>query len=84
MIKTFQITWHFRTAVFPDITYSSCTWTVYSWLTTVNGKLQNMKRHLVSVIYVFKMCAVHMSGERVDLDENTSQFVVTTQKKLNM
>lgn len=33
---TFQITWHFSTAVFPDITYSSCTCTVYSWLTTAN------------------------------------------------
>lgn len=29
-------TWHFNTAVLPAITYSSCTWILYFWLTTEN------------------------------------------------
>lgn len=32
---TLTLTWHFSTAVLPVITYSSCTCTVYFWLTTV-------------------------------------------------
>lgn len=33
-----QHTWHLSTAVLPDITYSSCTWTLYFWLTTVKKR----------------------------------------------
>lgn len=33
-LTTKLLTWHFNTAVFPDITYSSWTCTLYFWLTT--------------------------------------------------
>lgn len=38
------LTWHFNTAVFPDITYSSWTCTLYFWLTTET-------RILVHILY---------------------------------
>lgn len=46
-----KLTWHFRTAVLPDITYSSCTCTLYFWLTTVQPMIKSKILNHLEIIY---------------------------------
>lgn len=46
-----KLTWHFSTAVLPDITYSSCTCTLYFWLTTVQPMIKSKILNHLEIIY---------------------------------